>query len=860
MSNQPFHNKWHSFNHYTLPLSDYPDSGTDPIASAKFPFLGTFYNKIPSTTENTLTDISLDFPGLGYTKPVVVEYLPASNNTVIYKNPIIDVTVNDSTGTITKIELKEGGVFTGQIGVNIKPNPLDNILINAVYSVSSAPFDLISNSDHWAYAHTLTKGNSADWSLFPRVETTTEDYVGKWQAGYLGYTSLYSNSSYYESFYSTTSALSSELNYTGTGGTGWHIALSSITWRSNVSAVNIRQKVALPYKLAEQTIGGAQTVNWNLTAQTAYIVASGDYTLGINSIQNANRGGKYTLWVYVDKCPTDLTNVIFNPQVFNIKVKTNTSEYQSFTDVISLSRNTVTKIDFVYDGFKMQGRATRYFLDALTTDDIYYAGTGIALRNPNNGKPIPLVFASDSGPNTPGSRYIVPRPPVRRFDRPGFNDPGLKIKYLNLTQYPSITSFYVAGSGIQIKYFESNQYYFSYQLYGATWPTQLSITKLSYLSGSFDRVIGTLSGTSDWYNPAYSQNLIVSPMRATAPASINVTLPTNKYNLQSSNIIPISSCTRFYNVSVFSGKDKLIRSININNTTISNNPIAFNNYPQQYNFLNEETSQYTFEKIQNDYEVKITYGFQPGKYIKNNYIWLNPGDNTLLPDTLLPTPTIPVRSLNKLYTNTNLPVFYVSGPSPGTSPNIVLSGSHRYLKFTPGRSCTSSQGLTALSGERYLKSFTTFTTFKITSRPALSAVMWWVGDFNRRSVSNQGYGLLLSEDLKIYTKNELDKPIKPQSVQSLELGKIYVLANRITTTTSTRETVYLNNEISINQVITSTNRLSNFNLYFNTEPQTSLNNGSFHIYEYYLFERALATAEIRRMNLFLMDKVSKYNI
>ena len=189
MSNQPFHNKWHSFNHYTLPLSDYPDSGTDPIASAKFPFLGTFYNKIPSTTENTLTDISLDFPGLGYTKPVVVEYLPASNNTVIYKNPIIDVTVNDSTGTITKIELKEGGVFTGQIGVNIKPNPLDNILINAVYSVSSAPFDLISNSDHWAYAHTLTKGNSADWSLFPRVETTTEDYVGKWQAGYLGYTS-----------------------------------------------------------------------------------------------------------------------------------------------------------------------------------------------------------------------------------------------------------------------------------------------------------------------------------------------------------------------------------------------------------------------------------------------------------------------------------------------------------------------------------------------------------------------------------------------------------------------------------------------------------------------------------------------
>jgi len=40
--NARFHNKWHRRNHHSLPSSGYPDSATDPIASAEEPFIGDF--------------------------------------------------------------------------------------------------------------------------------------------------------------------------------------------------------------------------------------------------------------------------------------------------------------------------------------------------------------------------------------------------------------------------------------------------------------------------------------------------------------------------------------------------------------------------------------------------------------------------------------------------------------------------------------------------------------------------------------------------------------------------------------------------------------------------------------------------
>jgi hypothetical protein len=50
MSNTPFHNKFHSTNHHTVSTYGYVDSGIDPVAGADDPFVGTFYNVIPSFT------------------------------------------------------------------------------------------------------------------------------------------------------------------------------------------------------------------------------------------------------------------------------------------------------------------------------------------------------------------------------------------------------------------------------------------------------------------------------------------------------------------------------------------------------------------------------------------------------------------------------------------------------------------------------------------------------------------------------------------------------------------------------------------------------------------------------------------
>jgi len=55
--NARFHNKWHRRSHHSLPSPNYPDSGTDPIASPEEPFYGDFvtYNSI-SAHQNLYVD------------------------------------------------------------------------------------------------------------------------------------------------------------------------------------------------------------------------------------------------------------------------------------------------------------------------------------------------------------------------------------------------------------------------------------------------------------------------------------------------------------------------------------------------------------------------------------------------------------------------------------------------------------------------------------------------------------------------------------------------------------------------------------------------------------------------------------
>ena len=863
MSNQPFHNKWHGFNHYTLPMSGYPDSATDPIASDQYPFYGTYYNAFTARNNvYTLLGVTVDLRGKGYTKQPSALWLPSNSKSTVLKDPVVYFNLDPDRDEIESVNIIDGGSFEGDITLSVVSDPSDTVVENAVCSIVKQPDYYKSNSEHYAFSYNLTNVFSADWSLFPSVESTVTTLSGSWNHGFSGSTALFSASGYYESYYTTVKNISSEVNYDGKGGTGWHIALSSITWRTNVSAVNIAQKVALPVKLNENS---DRTIYWDTHYQTVYVAATGNYTMALDKIFNAKLGGKYTMWLKVDRCPEQFTNIVFNPTIFEISLKTPGKNYLTLTDVMSLSRNTITKIDFVYNGQKMLGRATQYYLDALTTDDIYYQGTGITMRHPISQKQKSPAFVNDYGPNIGTSRYLEPRIAVLNNAGTRFNRSGISINYVNLTQYPSVTSLYIAGSGINIKYFESNQYYFSYQIFGSSWPTQSTINRTPYLSGSFDRVIGSLSGTSNWQDSRFSQNLVVTPLRSTAPITIDNALPP-PYELQTSNIIPVTSCTLAYKVSVISGKDKIIRSINVNNTTVSKQPIRFDGYSQQYNFLNEETAVLEFYRIQNDYDIKINFSFQPGRYIKNNYLWLNPSDNTLLTGQTLPTIAVKTRQLNKLYSNVDGNMFIAESngiPNPSFSPALILSGSHRYLRYGPGKYSTSSTDLTGLSGLRYFNSFTAFTVMKITNTPPSNSILWWIGDYYKQGTANMGYGLVMGSDNKLYTRSEVTSLTVP--VDTVIKNKPLVVTTRVSKSgnANARELVLVDNVIKLNRLtITNTNTysLTNLKLNFNINPdkQIATSKNTFHLYEYYIFNRELTIEEIRRMNLFLMDKASKY--
>lgn len=268
----------------------------------------------------------------------------------------------------------------------------------------------------------------------------------------------------------------------------------------------------------------------------------------------------------------------------------------------------------------------------------------------------------------------------------------------------------------------------------------------------------------------------------------------------------------------------------------------------------------------------MTYKFQPGRSIPNTYVWLNPGDNTVIRDlkeSLFPSTTTPVRPfIGKLYSNTNtVSGFFITGPTtsgivnPTTTPEFVLSGSHRFLRFSPNRLATSSTSLTGLSGRTYFKNFTVTTVFKLNAAPSSNTVVWWLGEYNLSNTnSNLGYGIVIGPNLKLYSRS--NTALKSSFVTDIEINKIYVLTSVITTEgTERKENTFLNGfPVVRNRDLVATSSISNTSLYFNHHPQLNAGQavGSFNLFEYYIFDRALAGTESRELNLFLLDKISKY--
>jgi len=150
MSNFLYHNKYHRANHHTLPNSLYPDSATDPIASATNPFLGIFYT--------ALSGIELD------TIPVDVRYIVTF--------------IDDSITT-----------FQG-LSVNTLDSVFYTITVNAE-----------ANSFEWYRAYTNIFTLSNDYSLYPGVTGVLTSLSGIWNLGASFGSSFKNNSARYTSVY-----------------------------------------------------------------------------------------------------------------------------------------------------------------------------------------------------------------------------------------------------------------------------------------------------------------------------------------------------------------------------------------------------------------------------------------------------------------------------------------------------------------------------------------------------------------------------------------------------------------------------------------------------------------------------------
>lgn len=179
--NARFHNKLHRKNHHTSPTAGYPDSATDPIASAAEPFQGDFnlngnlnVSGAINTTFQTLSNISLPTPVLSAT----IGFNPTNSliiqlSGVQYAIPVSYVGKN-SAPVVIKNSLSGVTTFSNGISVIGSISGVDSINWNAVTSVVqtnsaswfggySAYTTVSSASASWQNTTTIVTVNSANW-------------------------------------------------------------------------------------------------------------------------------------------------------------------------------------------------------------------------------------------------------------------------------------------------------------------------------------------------------------------------------------------------------------------------------------------------------------------------------------------------------------------------------------------------------------------------------------------------------------------------------------------------------------------------------------------------------------------------
>jgi len=671
----------------------------------------------------------------------------------------------------------------------------------------------------------------------------------RWNSGYEGYLFWNGLSSTMVDSYSTGITLSGEnvwpLSTEGRfppiSGQGWHIALSGITWKTNTSAVNIRQKqFGPPLQLKPNQDG---TLFWDVsTGQTAYLNLTQDITLTATKVFNVNKGGKYTLWVSLDYCPLPGMNIYFSPDTYRIEVVKypRSNSFISNSNVISLSANNITKIDFVYDGTLMLGKATHYKIFLPTTDDLYFEGLGNSLR------PNPYYVNGIREPNS----YIIP-------------GQGLKIEPFSNT-FTSVSAIYIAGSGVNISYFGQGTNFFNFSLIGPSWLTVDTLSNTRELTSSFDRVFGNLSGSNDLdsYNSLeFASDLFATPSLITAPSIMLEAYPNPPYNFTKFNLIPVPTCLSSLKVDFRSAKDRDIKRITINKLSVPLTPPALpSGKVQRYNFTNERQVQMAFERVQTNERFEVFFERQAPIKGAPPILWLDPMDqytvdsNNYIIEKIKSKPD----STWEVYEDNELSRPLLCETDVLRSAYFIISGD-RASKMSINRPLTSLKIENPLRND--VSDFTTFTVVEpVSVVPGREFPVWWLGDFR----TNRGYGVVLSGNKICYgsvTTSSLTNVQKYRNILlnfPIQENKPFILTNVLAGGSTKRSTVYLNGRrLTLQPGTNPTNVLSltSFDLTFGVINESGVPvYGVFKLHSFILYNSALSPARINAINSYLIDK------
>jgi hypothetical protein len=233
-----------------------------------------------------------------------------------------------------------------------------------------------SNSFDWGNVYTSVSSNSAMWNRSGPVFTNVRSNSAFWQNNF--------------SVYNTYNDLSSNLNSTYTtvytNSSYWNRLYLNTVLYTNESQENTKQKNFATLEIKPNDVSNI-ILDLSL-GQVSYYASSN--ISNISGFVGAKKGGIYNFYAITSGSCDSTLRLNFNPENFKFP--------STYSFVITGTR--LGKFEFLSDGTYLHGKATLF--DAVGPDDIntLYGGDGIYLE------PNPYVFTLNEGVNVGGGLLV----------------------------------------------------------------------------------------------------------------------------------------------------------------------------------------------------------------------------------------------------------------------------------------------------------------------------------------------------------------------------------------------------------------------------------------------------------------------